>query len=180
MKYNKSIYFLIISSLFIFNSCGAIRDSAGVTRKDIDEYKSIENPPLVIPPDFALTDPDKLEEKKIEDVEKDLAKEILFGLENEKTDQETLSTMDQILFETKAEDVSPDIRKEIDEKFSQQKNTEGVFNKMWEDEVEILDAIEESKLIREKTFSPEKIFNDKIPIKKGTIKKNKKKRFIFF
>jgi hypothetical protein len=39
----------------------------------------IENPPLIIPPDFNLLPPDQLEEKNIDDEEKELAQEILFG-----------------------------------------------------------------------------------------------------
>ena len=44
----------IFLSLFIFSSlflvsCSQIRESAGVNRKNIDEFKVVENPPLVIP-----------------------------------------------------------------------------------------------------------------------------------
>ena len=61
------IKILIISlSLFIFTvSCSKIRESAGVNRKNIDEFKVIENPPLIIPPDFNLLPPDQLSENKI-------------------------------------------------------------------------------------------------------------------
>ena len=34
------------------SSCSKIRESAGVTRKSIDEYQAVENPPLIIPPDL--------------------------------------------------------------------------------------------------------------------------------
>ena len=43
----------IFLSLFIFSSlflvsCSQIRESAGVNRKNIDEFKVVENPPLVL------------------------------------------------------------------------------------------------------------------------------------
>ena len=49
----------IFLSLFIFSSlflvsCSQIRESAGVNRKNIDEFKVVENPPLVIPPNLDL------------------------------------------------------------------------------------------------------------------------------
>ena len=49
----------------------------------LDEYQVIENPPLVIPPDLNLGS-SQLERKDIKDVEQDLAKEILFGLDESK------------------------------------------------------------------------------------------------
>ena len=60
---------LLLSSLFVV-SCSKVRESAGVNRKNIDEFTVIENPPLVIPPDFNLLPPDQLEEKnlKLEDL----------------------------------------------------------------------------------------------------------------
>ena len=67
-------------TLAIFlNSCSSVRESAGVTRKSFDEYVVVENPPLVIPPDFDLIPPDQLEERNIDNVESELAKEILYG-----------------------------------------------------------------------------------------------------
>ena len=93
----------IFLSLFIFSSlflvsCSQIRESAGVNRKNIDEFKVVENPPLVIPPDFNLLPPEQLSEKNINDVEGELAKEILFGLDEEGSDDTTqLSTMENII-----------------------------------------------------------------------------------
>ena len=49
----KFIFVTIISSIFL-SSCNTIRSSAGVERKVIDEYNVVENPPLVIPPNFNL------------------------------------------------------------------------------------------------------------------------------
>ena len=66
-------------------SCSQIRESAGVNRKNIDEFKVIENPPLVIPPDFNLLPPEQLRGKNIDNAESDLAKEILFGLNEEES-----------------------------------------------------------------------------------------------
>ena len=75
---------ILILVIFFLYSCSSVKKSAGVSRKSIDEFVVIENPPLVIPPDFNLLSPDQLEAKKINDIENELAKEILFGLdENE-------------------------------------------------------------------------------------------------
>ena len=49
----KIILIITISNLFLF-SCNTVRDSAGVNRKVIDEYAVIENPPLIIPPNYNL------------------------------------------------------------------------------------------------------------------------------
>jgi len=62
MKKILIIYFFI--SRFTL-SCSQIRESAGVNRKNIDEFKVIENPPLVIPPNFNLLPPEQLSEKNI-------------------------------------------------------------------------------------------------------------------
>ena len=70
MKYFFLIF--IISSLFL-SSCSKVRKSAGVTRKSLDEFQVVENPPLVIPPDFNLLPPEQLEKKNIDDVETELA-----------------------------------------------------------------------------------------------------------
>ena len=72
----KIKYFIILSVVLTLNACSNVRDSAGVTRKSIDEFQVVENPPLVIPPDFNLLPPDQLEEKNIDDEEKELAQEI--------------------------------------------------------------------------------------------------------
>ena len=77
----KILILFLFSSLII--SCAKVRESAGVNRKSIDEFTVIENPPLVIPPDFNLLPPDQLEEKNLDKAESDLAREILFGLEDE-------------------------------------------------------------------------------------------------
>ena len=72
----KVIFVIIISSIFL-SSCNTIRSSAGVERKVIDEYNVVENPPLVIPPNFNLLPPDQIESKDIDDTDSELAKEIL-------------------------------------------------------------------------------------------------------
>ena len=76
----KIIFLIIILNLFLI-SCNTVRESAGVNRKVIDEYSVIENPPLVIPPDFDLLPPEQMESKDIKDTDSELAKEILFGLD---------------------------------------------------------------------------------------------------
>ena len=43
---------IILLTCNIFFGCSKIRQSAGVTRKAPDEFQVIENPPLVIPPNY--------------------------------------------------------------------------------------------------------------------------------
>ena len=113
------IFYIILTLAIFLNSCSSVRESAGVTRKSFDEYSVVENPPLIIPPDFDLIPPDQLEEKNIDNVESDLAKEILYGLdENDSKNQDNLSTMNQILKETDAVNASSKIREEIDEDYA--------------------------------------------------------------
>ena len=181
MLHFKLFNLIIIMSAILLSSCSNLRESAGVTRKSIDEFQTIENPPLIIPPDFDLVDPDQLQQKNIEDVEKELAKEILFGLdETEQNTEKQLSTMNEILSQANATDVSNDIRKEFDQEFSQEKKIDGIFQIDWENEVEVLDAVKESERIRNKNFTGKSIDNEEIPIKKEKVKSKKKKRFIFF
>ena len=177
----KIKYFIILSVVLTLNACSNVRDSAGVTRKSIDEFQVVENPPLIIPPDFNLLPPDQLEEKNIDDEEKELAQEILFGLdENEIQTVTQLSTMNQILSQSDALDASSSIREEIDREFAQEIKTDGIFQINWENEVEVLDAIKESERIRNKNFEGESIAEGDAPIKTKKIKIKKKKRFFFF
>ena len=151
MHFLKIILILILLNVL---GCWSVRESAGVNRKVVDEYKVVENPPLVIPPDFNLLPPEQLEEQNIDDAEKELAQEILFGLdENENTDSTSMSTMNKILLEAEVSEVSSDIREQIDEDFAQEKNTDGIFQINWENEIEVLDAIKESERIRNKNFN---------------------------
>ena len=176
----KYLYFFIIIILTL-NGCSKVRESAGVTRQSIDEYQVIENPPLIIPPDFNLLPPNQLEGKSVEDVDNELAKEILFGLnENELSFQKKISTMNQILLKAGALDVSDSIRDEIDEGFSQEMKTDDFFQINFEDRIEVLDAVKESERIRNKKFDGESIADGEVPIKTEIIKKKKKKRFFFF
>ena len=176
--YHFLIFFLILNFVF---GCSKIRESAGVNRKTPDEFQAIENPPLVIPPNYSLVPPDQLEEKNIENIEKELAEEILFGLEKTNTKKSNqLTTMNKILSEANVGNVSDTIRDEIDEDFSKEINTKDKFQFMWEDETDVLDAVKESEKIREKNFNNESIVGEeKIPVKKQKVKK-KKKRFFFF
>ena len=170
----------ILFAVFL-TSCSSIRESAGVTRKSIDEFQAIENPPLIIPPDFNLVAPDQLQQKNIDNIEKELAQEILFGLDQkEQTLQKQTSTMNQILSKTNATNISNDIRDEINQEFYKEKNTKGIFQVNWENEVEVLDAVEESKRIRNKKFQNQSIAEGEILIKKEKVKIKKKKRFLFF
>ena len=164
----KKIFFIIISSSIFLSSCNAVRDSAGVNRKQIDEYSVIENPPLVIPPNFNLLPPDQMNSKDIIDADSDLAKEILFGLEDVETkSNNNQSLINQILAETEANEVNDNIRNSINEEFANEKSTindETTFN----NEEEIDNAIQETEI------NINKKENEK------TAKEKKKKRFFFF
>ncbi len=175
--YQLSILFFAL----ILQSCNSVRESAGVTRKSVDEFMVLENPPLVIPPDFNLIPPDQLEEKNIDNLESELASEILFGLEeNNNIDLVSSSTMDQILSQADALNIDPGIREEINNQFDQELKTDTIFQINWENEVEVLDAIKESERIRMKKFEGSSISDGDVPIKKEIKKLKKKKRFFFF
>ena len=161
----KKVSFIIIISNLLLLSCNTVRDSAGVNRKVIDEYTVVENPPLVIPPNFNLLPPEQIASKSVENTDSDLAKEILFGLENDQTQiNEKNILINEIIKETEAESVENDIRTSINEDFAGEKSTmndETKFNNV--DDLNI--AIKETE---------EKGSNSKNKNKK------KKKRFFFF
>ena len=174
----KKILILLLLSSVLVVSCSKVRESAGVNRKNIDEFTVIENPPLVIPPDFNLLPPDQLEEKNLDKAESDLAKEILFGLEGEtNNDNSELSTMENILSESNADETDDSIRNEIDEQFASEK---GSISKSWDDEMEILDSISESERIRKKLLNNNTESNEEAPKIKVKKTNKKKKRFFFF
>ena len=174
----KKILILLLLSSVLVVSCSKVRESAGVNRKNIDEFTVIENPPLVIPPDFNLLPPDQLEEKNLDKAESDLAKEILFGLECEtNNDNSELSTMENILSESNADETDDSIRNEIDEQFASEK---GSISKSWDDEMEILDSISESERIRKKLLNNDTESNEEVPKIKVKKTNKKKKRFFFF
>ena len=168
---------VLLSSLFIV-SCSKVRESAGVNRKSMDEFAVIENPPLIIPPDFNMLPPDQLEEKNLENEESELAKEILFGLEEDtETNNLELSTMENILNQSMAEGIDNSIREEIDEQFASEKKS---TSKSWDNEMEILDSIAESERLRNELLNDEFKSNEEIPTVKVKDKSKKKKRFFFF
>ena len=172
-----SLFIFLITSIFLV-SCSQIRSSAGVDRKSIDEFQVIENPPLVIPPDFNLLPPEQLEEKNIADAESDLAKEILFGLSKESDVNDlNISTMDNILKQTNANQSNNNIRQEIDEQFASEKNIE---SNIWDNEIEILDSVAESQRLRNKLLGDVESINEQVPTVKIDNKSKKKKRFFFF
>ena len=162
----KIIFLIIILNLFLI-SCNTVRESAGVNRKVIDEYSVIENPPLVIPPDFDLLPPEQMESKDIKDTDSELAKEILFGLEdtNNQTNSEN-SLISEIIRETKADEVDEDIREIINQDFAGEKSTIN-DETQFKSEDEINEAINTTEK------------KDKSKTKKSTNEK-KKKRFFFF
>ena len=174
----KKILILLLLSSVLVVSCSKVRESAGVNRKNIDEFTVIENPPLVIPPDFNLLPPDQLEEKNLDKAESDLAKEILFGLEGEtNNDNSELSTMENILSKSNADETDDSIRNEIDEQFASEK---GSISKSWDDEMEILDSISESERIRKKLLNNDTESNEEVPKIKVKKTNKKKKSFFFF
>ena len=174
----KKILILVLLSSLLTVSCSKVRESAGVNRKNIDEFSIIENPPLVIPPDFNLLPPDQLEEKNLDKTESDLAKEILFGLEDETNNNNSeFSTMESILSESNADETNDSIRDEIDEQFASEKRS---MSKSWDDEMEILDSIAESERIRNKLLNDETGSNEEAPKVKVKNPNKKKKRFFFF
>ena len=161
----KKIIFIFIASNLFLLSCNSVRESAGVNRKVIDEYSVIENPPLVIPPNFNLLPPEQIESRDIEDTESELAKEILFGLdENQNEENSNNSLIVEIIKETNANDVDSNIRETINQEFAGEKssiNDETTF----QSEDELNEAIE---------ATGKKDKNKKIK------KAKKKKRFFFF
>ena len=171
----KKIFILLLLSSLLVVSCSKVRESAGVNRKNIDEFTVIENPPLVIPPDFNLLPPEQLSEKNIDDVESELAKEILFGLdvENDSNNIE-VSTMENILNQTNANEIDIKIRQEINEQFVLEKE---IDPKNWKDEIEVLDSISESERLRNENLG---IDNKNEEIQTLKVKNKKKKRFFFF
>ena len=174
----KNILIIVLLSSLYIVSCSKVRESAGVNRKSMDEFAVIDNPPLIIPPDFNLLPPDQLEEKNLENEESELAKEILFGLEDDtETNNLELSTMENILNQSMAEGIDNSIREEIDEQFvSERKST----SKSWDNEMEILDSIAESERLRNELLNDELKSNKEIPTVKVKDKSKKKKRFFFF
>ena len=162
----KIIILIFITELFLV-SCSTVRESAGVNRKVIDEYTVIENPPLIIPPDFNLLPPEQIESKKIDEVEKDLAKEILFGLENtENQNTSDNSLLFAIIEEAQANEVDDSIRESINKEFANEKSSIKDETKFQSDN-ELNQAIKDTK---------EKGSNNKNLNKK----EKKKKRFFFF
>ena len=167
----KILIICLLISIFTF-SCSQIRESAGVNRKNIDEFKVIENPPLVIPPNFNLLPPEQLSEKNINSIESDLAKEILFGLEdNDSKSNVELSTMENILNQTEASSFDDSIRVEIDENFASEKE---INSKKWNNDEEINNSILESEIKRNK------LLNNNDSSKEIPKEKNKKKKRFFF
>ena len=161
---------ILITIIFIsfLQSCNSVRDSAGVNRKNIDEYQVIENPPLIIPPNFNLISPDQIETKTLEGTESKIAEQILFGLDNNEVNiNKNEGLLNEIIEQTSQNDESNDIRKTIDSNFAGEKNINDDvdFNNI----EEVNSAIEETNTKREKLTG-----------EKSEKKKSKKKRFIFF
>ena len=129
-------FFVTLSLLFfciiILNNCGKIRESAGVNRKVIDEYKVVKNPPLALPPDYNLLPSEEIIAKKnLSENNKDLSKEILFGLDENSKNVNNINqstALDSIMNKSGASKASPDIRDEIDSDILNTSSTRGVFS----------------------------------------------------
>ncbi len=163
----RKIISIITASVFFLSSCNTVRDSAGVNRKVVDEYQVIENPPLVIPPDFNLLPPEQIQSKDIQDADNELAKEILFGLEDSGKSLENNTTLiNEIIRETEADEVDDSIRDSINEEFAGEKSSiddETIFKNKEELNKAIIDTEDKNN-------------NNKQDGKK----EKKKKRFFFF
>ena len=159
----KKLFFIIIASNLLLVSCNSFRESAGVNRKIIDEYQVIENPPLIIPPNFDLLPPDQIEAKNIENTDSELAKEILFGLDDFKNENESNNTLiAQIIKETNSDNVDQNIRESINKDFAGEKSTKN-DETIFKNEDDIKAAIKNTE------------YKDK-----NNDNKKKKKKFFFF
>ena len=178
----KKIISIIIASVLFLSSCNTVRNSAGVNRKVVDEYQVIENPPLVIPPDFNLLPPEQMESKNLDNADGELAQEILFGLDNDNDSTSSQnSIINLIIEETEADKVGSNIRDEINQTFAGEKssvNDETLFK----NEEELNSAIKKTNENNSDVSSVEEkkkkrffFFN-----KEAEKKDKKKKRFFFF
>tara|TARA_Y100000590_G_scaffold414796_1_gene511985 strand:- start:877 stop:1437 length:561 start_codon:yes stop_codon:yes gene_type:complete len=168
------IYICLTFSCFFLSSCNKIRESAGVGRTIPDEYTIAKNPPLALPPDYNLLPSDEMIKKKNLNSDSDLTKEILFGLDENKNSIEAESAssiVDSILEQSGADKVSSDIRLEIDEDYNKVSSKKYAFtgDKYLRKE-EILDAVAESKRIRENIFNNNNILDGDIPITTRPVK----------
>ena len=70
--------------------------------------------------------------------------------------------------------------KKLIKNFLKKKKTDNIFQIDWENEEEVLDAVKESKRLRDKNFQGEEVSEGEVPVKTENIKVKKKKRFFFF
>ena len=159
---NKILLSMVIIASLLISSCSSVRESAGVNRKNIDEYQVIENPPLIIPPDFNLLPPEQMQSKKIEKLDSETAKQILFGLDDtEDITSNENNLLQDIIEQTNNITIDSNIRKDIDNNFAGEKLIDKKLD--FKNDEEISDAIKKSELERENLEG-----------------KKKKKRFFFF
>ncbi len=158
----KILIIIIIFNIFL-SSCNSVRESAGVNRKVIDEYAVIENPPLVIPPNFNLLPPEQIKSKEIENTDSELAKEILFGLDDSEFNSNNNLLIDEILDMSGANNTDNNIRETINEEFAGEKSS-------IKDETQFNSNEELNKAI-------DKTSNE---LDETQVKEKKKKRFFFF
>ena len=159
----KKILIIIVIFTIFLSSCNSVRESAGVNRKVIDEYAVIENPPLVIPPNFNLLPPEQIKSKEIENTDSELAKEILFGLDDSEFNSNNNLLIDEILDMSGANNTDNNIRETINEEFAGEKSS-------IKDETQFNSNEELNKAI-DKTSKE---------LDETQVKEKKKKRFFFF
>ena len=159
----KKILIIIVIFTIFLSSCNSVRESAGVNRKVIDEYAVIENPPLVIPPNFNLLPPEQIKSKEIENTDSELAKEILFGLDDSEFNSNNNLLIDEILDMSGANNTDNNIREKINEEFAGEKSS-------IKDETQFNSNEELNKAI-DKTSKE---------LDETQVKEKKKKRFFFF
>ena len=163
----KQILLLIAFASLMLSSCNSVRESAGVNRKVIDEYAVIENPPLVIPPNFNLIPPEQIKAKDINNTDNELAKEILFGLDDTGVEiDDNTNLMNEIVKESQGKEFEENIRNIINEEFAGEKSS-------IDDETTFYSEEEINKVIEE---TQNKNSDEKV----NSSKEKKKKRFFFF
>ena len=161
---NRITILLILTLSLFITSCNSVRESAGVNRKNIDEYQIVENPPLIIPPDFNLLPPDQIESKKIDISNSEIAEQILFGLDNsEEKNVNENNLLQDIIQQTNSNNIDNSIRNDINSNFAGEK--------LIDEEVEFKSIDELNNAIKKSELERNNLLGKK---------KQKKKKFIFF
>jgi hypothetical protein len=70
---------LHIMVFFVLTSCTGFREKAGLVKYQPDEYQSVTNPPLSVPPHFDVLSPEEMAAKKQEQNKQHSDKELSKG-----------------------------------------------------------------------------------------------------